>query len=453
MRKLLLFVGLVVLSISGYAQMDTLKYRISLTDKLMSEYSIDKPKEFLSQKALDRREKQGLAVDETDLPVCQSYIDQIAQKGVNIVVQGKWDNFVTVSLNDTSKLVEINKLPFVKEVELVWQASELDKTKRVPQRDSLINNMQWHEDYYGAGLEQIQLSQGDKLHKAGFKGEGITIAVIDAGFHNMDCIEGMDNIQILGSKDFVDNKSDIYAENSHGMAVLSCIGMNKPHYMVGTAPHASFWIFRSEDDKSEHLVEQDYWAAAVEYADSVGVDIISTSLGYNEFDDISKNYQYKNLDGTFALMSRQASKMADKGMVLVCSAGNSGMGSWKKTTTPGDAKNIITVGAVDKQGKLAPFSSIGNTADNRIKPDVVAVGLGSDVMGTDGNLSKSNGTSFSTPIMCGMVACLWQACPNLTAKQIVELVQSVGDRSDFPDNIYGYGIPNIWEAYLKMKEK
>ena len=242
-------------------------------------------------------------------------------------------------------------------------------------------------------------------------------------------------------------QSDIFAESSHGMAVLSCIAMNRPGVMTGTAPEASFWLLRSEDEYSEHLVEQDYWAAAVEYADSVGVDVLNTSLGYYAFDDKSKNYKLRNLDGHHALMSRQASRIADKGMVLVCSAGNSGAGSWKKITPPGDAGNVLTVGAVDKEAVLAPFSSVGNTADHRIKPDIVAVGLGADVIRTDGNQGRANGTSFASPIMCGMVACLWQACPELTAKEVMELVRRSGDRADFPDNIYGYGVPDMWKAY------
>lgn len=156
--------------------------------------------------------------------------------------------------------------------------------------------------------------------------------------------------------------------------------------------------------------------------------------------------------GHYALMSREASKAADKGMIVVCSAGNSGGGSWKKITPPGDAENVLTVGAIDKKKLLASFSSIGNTADGRVKPDVVAVGSKADIIGTDGNLRLANGTSFSSPIMCGMVTCLWQACPNLTAKEVIELVRSVGDRSDFPDNIYGYGIPDLWKAYQMNKE-
>ncbi len=452
MKKLVLITFALVATLNAVAQFtpgDTLKYRISLTDKAATTYSLKHPEKFLSDKAIARRQRQGLAIDSTDLPVCRKYIDEIRKTGVHVLVAGKWENFVTVSCNDTTLIDKITALPFVRSAERVWKSSQIKKATR---RDSLINKPASSKNVYGPAYRQIEMSNGHKLHEAGFKGQGMTIAVIDAGFHNADSIEAMKNIRILGIKDFVNPQADIFAESSHGMAVLSCIGMNQPNIMIGTAPEASFWLLRSEDEYSENLVEQDYWAAAIEFADSVGVDVINTSLGYYTFDDPSKDYKYRDLTGHYALMSRQASKVADKGMVLVCSAGNSGSGSWKKITPPGDAENVLTVGAVDKKGILAPFSSVGNTADGRVKPDVVAVGLASDVMGTEGNLRRANGTSFSSPIMCGMVACLWQACPKLTAKEIVELVRKSGDRVDFPDNIYGYGIPDMWKAYQSVKE-
>ncbi|EGF56109.1 S8 family peptidase [Bacteroides fluxus] len=453
MKKQLFLLALTLFAAGAHAQQDTLKYRISLKDKAATVYSLDHPEAFLSEKAIARRQKQHLPIDSTDLPVCRKYVDEIRRQGVHIVVTGKWENFVTVSCNDSTLIDRIAALPFVRTTEKVWMAPPADKPSMSTGRDSLVNNPAVHPDsIYGLAVSQIQLSKGDKLHDAGFKGQGMTIAVIDAGFHNADKITAMRNIRVLGTKDFVNPQSDIYAESSHGMMVLSCIGMNQPDIMTGTAPEASFWLLRSEDEYSEHLVEQDYWVAAVEFADSVGVDVLNTSLGYYTFDDKSKDYKYRELDGHHALMSRQASRIADKGMVLVCSAGNSGMGSWKKITPPGDAENVITVGAIDKKSVLAPFSSIGNTADNRIKPDVVAVGLGADVIGTSGNQSKANGTSFSSPIMCGMVTCLWQACPDLTAKEIIRIVRQAGDRSGFPDNIYGYGVPDMWKAYQTYKE-
>ena len=446
MKKLVLLVFALNICLGTFAQFtpeDTLKYRISLKDKAATDYSLQKPEMYLSKKSIERRKRQGLEIDSTDLPVCKKYVDSIRKKGVHLLVTGKWDNFVTVSCNDSMLIAEIAGLPFVRSTERVWRGV----AKRASERDSLINKPLRTDSLYGPAITQIKMSHADRLHEAGFKGQGMTIAVIDAGFHNVDKIEAMKNINILGTRDFVNPEADIYAESSHGMSVLSCMAMNQPNVMIGTAPEASYWLLRSEDEYSENLVEQDYWAAAIEFADSVGVDLVNTSLGYYSFDDPTKNYRYRDLNGHYALMSREAAKAADKGIVVVCSAGNSGSGSWKKITPPGDAENVITVGAVNKYGVLAPFSSVGNTADGRVKPDVVAVGLGSDVMGTDGNLRHANGTSFSSPIMCGMVACLWQACPELTAKEIIELVRRSGDRAVFPDNIYGYGIPDLWKAY------
>lgn len=452
MRKLISFLAIALLATGASAQQDTLKYRISLKDKAATEYSLKKPEKYLSAKAIERRRKQNLPIDSTDLPVCRKYIDEIRKQGVKIVVTGKWDNFVTVSCNDTTLIDRIATLPFVLSTEKVWISPGAGKPSMATERDSVLNQPTIHPDsIYGRAITQIQMSNGDKLHEAGFKGQGMTIAVIDAGFHNVDKITAMQNIRILGTKDFVNQQADIFAESSHGMSVLSCIGMNRPDIMTGTAPEASFWLLRSEDEYSEHLVEQDYWSAAVEFADSVGVDVINTSLGYYSFDDKSKNYKYRDLDGRHALMSHQASHIADKGMILVCSAGNSGAGSWKKITPPGDADNVLTVGAIDKRAVLATFSSVGNTADHRVKPDVVAVGVGSDVIRTDGNQGRANGTSFSSPIMCGMVTCLWQACPTLTAKEVIELVRRSGDRAGFPDNIYGYGVPDMWKAYNDYK--
>lgn len=452
MRKLISFLAIALLATGASAQQDTLKYRISLKDKAATEYSLKKTEKYLSAKAIERRRKQNLPIDSTDLPVCRKYIDEIRKQGVKIVVTGKWDNFVTVSCNDTTLIDRIAALPFVLSTEKVWISPGAGKPSMATERDSVLNQPTIHPDsIYGRAITQIQMSNGDKLHEAGFKGQGMIIAVIDAGFHNVDKITAMQNIRILGTKDFVNQQADIFAESSHGMSVLSCIGMNRPDIMTGTAPEASFWLLRSEDEYSEHLVEQDYWSAAVEFADSVGVDVINTSLGYYSFDDKSKNYKYRDLDGRHALMSRQASHIADKGMILVCSAGNSGAGSWKKITPPGDADNVLTVGAIDKRAVLATFSSVGNTADHRVKPDVVAVGVGSDVIRTDGNQGRANGTSFSSPIMCGMVTCLWQACPTLTAKEVIELVRRSGDRAGFPDNIYGYGVPDMWKAYNDYK--
>ncbi|MBQ8501964.1 MAG: S8 family serine peptidase [Bacteroides sp.] len=451
MKKLFLLLACTLCVTGTWAQQDNWKYRVSLTDKAETVYSLDKPEEFLSAKAIERRKRQNLPIDSTDLPVCSRYVDAICRQGVKVVVTGKWDNFVTVSCRDTSLMERIAALPFVKQIEKVWTSPKSGALQMATVRDTLINCPANYTDRpYGPADAQIRMSNGDKLHEAGFRGEGMTIAIIDAGYHNADRIIAMQNINILGVRDFVNPQADIFAESDHGLKVLSCLAMNRPNLMVGTAPAASYWLLRSEDEYSEHLVEQDYWCAAVEFADSVGVDVVNTSLGYHKFDDKSKDYHYCDLDGRFSLMSRQASRMADKGMVLVCSAGNSGAGSWKKLTPPGDADHVLTVGAINKQGVLAAFSSIGPAADGRVKPDVVAVGYAADVIRTNGNQGQSNGTSFASPIMCGMVTCLWQACPSMTAKQLIELVRCSGDRAACPDNIYGYGIPDLWKAYQSV---
>lgn len=451
MKKLVLvFFSIFVLSnISVIAdniqKQDTLKYRILLTDKSPTTYSLSHPEKFLSSKAIARRKAQHLSVDSTDLPVCDKYIKAITKKKVKIVAVGKWNNFVTVSCNNPDRIEPIRALPFVRSVELVWTAPK-DKSLS-GKRDSLTNAIKKNDEYYGTAYKQIKLCNGDKLHQNGYRGKGMEIAIVDAGYHNADVISALKDIHILGTRDFVNPGYDVFAKGSHGMCVLSIMGMNKPFYMVGTAPEASYLLLCSEDELSESLVEQDYWAEAVEYADSIGVDVINSSLGYNAFNDASKNYRYRDLDGKTALISRQASMIADKGMIAVISAGNDGRASWKKIGVPADAYNILTVGAVDVNGNLATFSSVGNTADGRIKPDVSVMGSNCAIMKTNGELGFGSGTSFSSPLLCGLVACLWQSCPQLTAKQIINIVQKSGDRADFPDNIYGYGIPDIWKAY------
>lgn len=432
----------------------TYKYRINLRDKAETTYSLNDPQAYLSERALKRRMKQALPIDSTDLPVCQNYINAITDKGAELVTQSKWNNTVVVQLSDTSLIDKITTLPFVIAARKVWTAPDSIPARNPERKKEVTNKVKKGDNYYGDAYRQISVHHGDSLHAAGFRGEGMQIAVIDAGFYNADEISVFKKMNLLGTRDFVNPHSDIYAENYHGMKVLSCIAANKPHVLVGTAPEASYWLLRSEDNDTEQPVEEDYWAAALEFADSVGVDVVNTSLGYYEFDDKTMNYRYQDLDGHYSLMSNSASMAADKGLVLVCSAGNSGRGVWKKITPPADAENILTVGAVNRDLINADFSSVGNTTDGRIKPDVMAVGVSSAVTGNDGTISHANGTSFASPTFCGLVACFWQAAPWLTAKQVIKAVQNAGDRKNNPDNIFGYGVPDIWKAYqLELKKK
>lgn len=436
------------------AQVKTYKYRINLRDKAETTYTLNNPSAYLSERAIERRTKQGLPVDSTDLPVCRTYIHALVEKGAQPVSKSKWNNTVVVQVADTSLITQISALPFVTAVRKVWTSPDSIPARNADRKKEVTNKVTKNDNYYGDAYRQISVHHGDSLHGAGFRGKGMQIAVIDAGFYNADEISVFKKMDLLGTHDFVNPHSDIYAENYHGMKVLSCLAANKPHVLVGTAPEASYWLLRSEDDDTEQPVEEDYWAAALEFADSVGVDVVNTSLGYYEFDDKTMNYQYRDLDGHYSLMSHSASLAADKGLVVVCSAGNSGRSAWKKITPPGDAKNIITVGAINRELVNADFSSVGNTTDGRIKPDVMAVGVSSAVAGNDGTVSHANGTSFASPTFCGLVACFWQACPWLTAKQVVKAVQNAGDRKEYPDNIFGYGIPDIWKAYqTELKKK
>ena len=452
MKKIVLGCLAFLLTLSASAE-KTYKYRVSLKDKVGTTYSIDKPEEFLSEKAIERRNRQQLLVDETDLPVSQVYVDELKATGAKLVTSSKWNNTVVLEVSDTLLMEDISKKSFVTGVKKVWVSLDSIPPRNMKRKKEVKNKVEKTDCYYGNALRQIEIHGGDSLHAAGFAGNGMHVAVIDAGFYNADEIKFFRKMNLLGTRDFVNPNSDIYAENAHGLMVLSCMAANLPKVFVGTAPEASYWLLRSEDNDSEQPIEEDYWAAAIEFADSVGVDVVNTSLGYYEFDEGFPAYRYRDLDGHYSLMSHSASMAADKGIVVVCSAGNSGDDPWKKVTPPGDSENVLTVGAVNKNLVNARFSSIGNSADGRIKPDVMAVGVSSVVTGTDGSVSKGNGTSFASPIMCGVVTCFWQACPWLTAKEVIEAVRQVGDRVDYPDNIYGYGVPNLWKAYQKELEK
>ena len=452
MRKIVLGC-LMLLAIGQVSAEKNYKYRVSLKDKAGSAYTIDKPQEFLSERALERRNRQQLPIDETDLPVSQKYVNELLGCGARLVTTSRWNNTVVLEVSDTLLMDQVSQMPFVTGVKKVWTQPDSIPARNAERKKEVKNDIKKTDGYYGRALRQIAIHGGDSLHAAGFAGKGMHIAVIDAGFYNADEIKFFKKMDLLGTRDFVNPASDIYAENGHGMMVLSCMAANAKDAFVGTAPEASFWVLRSEDADTEQPVEEDYWAAAIEFADSVGVDVVNTSLGYHAFDEGYGGYRYRDLDGHTSMMSHSASMAADKGVIVVCSAGNSGRKAWKKMTPPGDSENVLTVGAINYELENADFSSIGHTSDGRIKPDVMAIGVSSVVSSGSGKVSQGNGTSFASPIMCGVVACFWQACPWLTAKEVIKAVQQAGDRVDYPDNIYGYGVPNLWKAYQKELEK
>lgn len=447
MKKVTLLCVLLISVSALLAQDYNYKFRLTLKDKGQTPYTIDKPEEFLSSKAIERRHRQGFAIDTSDLPISSEYLKAIENVGGVIVAKSKWMKTVAVHCSDSMLVDKYKELPFVSDALFVWKGKPKGETKT----DSIVTYPSTETvafgNYYSKSGTNIELNNGQSLHHAGFKGKGMTIAVIDAGFNHLPQIEMLNNLDIKGYKGFVYENEDLFNNaNQHGLNVLSCIGTNKPMQFVGTAPEASFWLFGSEDSRSEFPIEEDYWATAIEYADSVGVDVVNTSLGYNNFDKPAKSYTHKDLDGKTALISRAADKASQKGMLVVISAGNSGDSEWKKITPPSDAVNVLTVGAIQQDSSIVGFSSRGLTADLRIKPDVMALGLGAATIDDKGHVSFKAGTSFSSPIMCGMVACLWQAFPTLTNREIVNIVRQSSDNFETPDQDYGYGLPDMEKA-------
>ena len=432
----------------------TQMYRLYLKDKDLDHtpYAVSRPQEFLSPRSIERRNRQGLSLDLTDLPVAPAYVKAVTDAGVEIVGKSKWNNTLLIKIHKEKELQKLVGLDFITKTLKVFSSPDsISERVRSGVRKEL-NEWGNSGGEYGAADGQIKSLNGKRLHNANYKGKGMMIAIFDGGFMNVDKIPALHNIQLAGIKDFVVPQSkNVFTEMEHGTMVLSTMAANDPNLYVGVAPEAQYLLVRCEDERTESLAEEDYWAEAAEYADSVGVDVINSSLGYHAFDDASTNHHYYEQDGKTALISRTASMCADKGIVCVNSAGNDGMGSWKRINFPADAEDILTVGSINENGVNAAFSAVGPTADGRIKPDVMAYGSPTSVITGRGSIINDNGTSFSAPLVAGMVACLWQALPHKTAKQIIKLVKLAGDNQQHPDNVYGYGVPDFWKAYQTGK--
>lgn len=434
------------------------KIWIEFVDKANTKYAIDAPETFLSPRAIQRRQRQNLTIDSTDLPVNVTYLDSLVSLGAKIHSTSKWLNAASVLVSD-EKAKEIEQLSFVKSTKYVGKNLTkfilLRREDKV--RDSLPEVMLM-ENYYGHAEAQIKMLNGDFLHNEGYKGKGIWIAVLDGGFSNVDIMPFFDSLRtnnrLIFSKDFVDGDDFVYESSAHGSEVMSTMAANYPGLMVGTAPEATYICLKTEDTRGEYLIEECNWVAGLEYADSLGVDVVNSSLGYTTFSDSKMNYAYENLDGKTGIATRAASLAGQKGMIVVNSAGNEGDGKWKHIDVPADAENILTVGAVKFSGERASFSSIGPAADGRIKPEVVALGQRTATASAYGTkVNHSRGTSFSSPIIAGMVAALWQAFPNKTNKEIIEAVIQSSSQIDSPDNELGYGIPDFRLAYQLLKSR
>ena len=428
----------------------TFLYRVYLHDKHGTPYTLDKPQRYLSPRAILRRQRQGIAIDSIDLPVSPAYVDALRRHGLRVMGTSRWRNTVMVASQTDDVAERLRTLAFVDSCMRLYVSPEVAENPDRPSVAPGIMPDSLAEGRYGDGYQQINQLGGIALHEAGFRGKGMRIAILDAGFKNVDRIPAFRNVKIVATKDFAPRRtSDIFKEHYHGTMVLSVMAMNYPDTIIGTAPEAEYVLIRTEDIPTETRAEEDSWTMGAEYADSIGVDVINSSLGYHQWDGDSTSIRLRDLNGKTACISQTAAMIASKGMVLCNSMGNDGTSSWHKMNVPSDATGILSVGAVDEAGTIAPFSSLGPTQDGRVKPDACAMGLKAYVVNGEGNLTTANGTSFASPILCGMVACLWQARPELTAKQIIDLVRRSGDRWNWPDSVYGYGIPSFSKAMHK----
>lgn len=432
-------------------------YYVQFSDKEGTPYTLDNPLAYLSQRAVDRRMAQGISMDETDLPVAPSYVSALEDLGVSVIYKSKWMNGV-VAISNNSELMEgLIALPFVDFVEVNyvgggWSLSSgnnLSQKKLFPEVDGIgskeiLKKSAMNTDH------QIEMVKGDFLHDMGYKGSGIHIAVLDAGFTGVDASAVFSHLHadglLLGVKNFVLNDPvSFYNTHIHGAQVLGVMTGQVPGEYAGSATEASYWLMRTEDARSEYPIEADYWVLAAEMADSAGVDIIQSSVGYFAFDDPSMDYSFE-VPGGQTRISRAASLASQKGMVVVNSAGNERQSSWEYIVMPAEAPEVLAVGAVRGDRTLADISSRGFVYNGWAKPDVMAMGWGTSVI-TNDVIGVSVGTSYAAPIISGLAACLWQSMPDKTSAEIVDLIRSSADRYLNPDADFGYGLPDFQKAY------
>jgi len=424
-------------------------YRVYFRDKGTYATAGYSATDLLSPRAIARRQKASIVVpDIRDIHVDKSYLNEISSLGLTLHTTSKWMNTALFKSASAFDLQQLLDLPFVADVRIV----------RNPGKKGLNNKLDFEltQDDPPSYDRPLTMVNGTALHNAGFTGKDILIAVLDGGFINADRISSLSNLRarngIRGTRDFVNNTLAVYNTHNHGTAVLSVLAGDIPGIIRGTSPGADYLLLKTEDPLSEFPCEEDFWAAGAEYADSAGADIISSSLGYFQFDDSALNYKFSDLDGNSAFVTRVADIAAAKGILVVNSAGNERNGSWKYIIFPSDGDSVLSAGAVDGNTLIAGFSSAGPSADRRIKPDNAAMGVSVPVQVVENTTGRANGTSFSCPVLSGMAACLMQAVPSAVNFDIIRVMHSGADRYNSPDSLYGYGIPDMVKALTALKD-
>ncbi len=455
--------GLTLLLLQGLlAHAQYPKYVITFRNKGNTPYTFSNPQAYLSQRAIDRRTRYSIGVDSSDLPVLQQYINTVAAQGaVTVLSRSKWLNSILIYTTDNAALARISALPFVQGSATVGNRAMLQDTGRNKFRETAdpVNTVAGRgtnttADYYSYGNSygQVHIHNGEYLHNRNFRGQGMMVAVIDAGFNQYKTTPALDSVrnggQVLGERDFVDFDNSVNEDDSHGRNCFSIMAANSPNQMVGTAPKANYWLLRSENALSEFPVEEFNWVAAAEFADSCGVDLISSSLGYSTFDDPAFDHPYSQFYTNSTMVSKGAAAAVRKGILVTNSAGNEGSNSWKYIIFPADADSVCTVAATDLNKNIAGFSSYGYPG--KIKPNVSSVGVAT-LYATPGGIFSGNGTSYSNPNIAGLIACLWQAFPRFNNIKILDAVYRSSDRYTAPTDRFGYGIPDMKAAYRLLK--
>lgn len=415
------------------------RYMVFYKDKANSPYTLTAPEQFLSARSIARRSNQSISLTELDLPVNESYKVQVAETGAVILFSSKWFNASLIEAT-ASEIAAIQGLSIVQSVAYVAPGKNGTGGRTG-------NKWTKHsEDPPTANILQNKMLGLDAMHSDGITGEGVLIAVLDSGFPGVNTTAPFNHIiqgnRILDSYNFAYQSDQVFAYDDHGTEVFSTIAAVSSGLYQGGAPAATYLLYVTEYVPTEYRVEEYFWAVATERADSAGVDIISSSLGYNEFDDQTMDYAYADLDGEHAVISKAAAFAFARGIVVVNSAGNVFPGSdWIRIAPPADVEQVLSVGSVDGLQNRASSSLTGPNANGTNKPDVMAMGAGASVVNFTGGIASASGTSFSAPQIASLVAGAWQMKPDLTAIEMVDLIRKAGSRYFAPDNLYGYGIP------------
>lgn len=467
MKKICALITIVIFfcSISN-AQLN--RYIVQFKHKGTTPFTLSQPSGYLSAKAIERRTKYNIAIDSTDIPIVQRFIDSVRLAGnVTILNKSKWLNSVSIYTTDAAALTKIGNMPFVASTtaiaakvpeEIIPVNKQLDayEANSVFTPSGTTDVLGYYS--YGASGGQIRVHKGDFLHNLGFRGEGMSLAMLDAGFYHYKSLPTFDSVrnnnQIIATWDFVANETSVDEDHPHGMNCLSTIAANMPGTFVGTAPKTSFYLYRTEDGGSEYPIEEHNLAVALERADSIGVEMSSISLGYSTFDNASLNHTYTMMNGNTTIAAIANDLAAKKGMIVCVAAGNDGNNGWHYIATPADADSALTVGAVDTLGNVGSFSSYGPSSDGQVKPNVASVGVRTFVANTSNGMpTQGNGTSFATPNLAGLVTCLWQAFPEENNMSVISELQKSADKYSAPNDRTGYGIPDMKKAFVALLKK